>query len=193
MAYELVAIGTSYGGLDALREVLGNLPREFKAAVAIVQHVAPGPPRKMAVAQLQLDCALHVSEARDKDPIVGGEVVIAPSDYHLLVDEEGYSLSTEGLVRDVRPSADVLFESAADVYRDRAIGVVLTGYGNDGADGLRRIRAHGGLTIAIDPAEALAPEMPEAAISAGAVERVLPPVAIGQLLAALCGQKETIA
>ena len=110
----------------------------------------------------------------DKDRVIAGRVYIAPPDYHLLVDAGYFALSTDGRVLHARPSIDVLFESAADAYRDRLIGVVLTGASADGALGATRIKQRGGRVVAQNPASAESPVMPKAAIAAGAVDEILP-------------------
>jgi two-component system chemotaxis response regulator CheB len=114
-----------------------------------------------------------VVEPGDKDPIEPGHVYVAPADYHLLVDQEGFALSTEGAVHYSRPSIDVLFDSAADVYAERLAAVILTGANDDGAYGMQRVRRRGGLTIAQDPETAARPDMPRAAIATGAVQHVV--------------------
>jgi two-component system chemotaxis response regulator CheB len=122
---------------------------------------------------LQSHCALPVAEVNDKDRIIAGRVYLAPADYHLLVDVGHFALSTDARVCYARPSIDVLFESAADVYRDRVIGVILTGASSDGALGAARIKKLGGRVVAQDPATAESPVMPRAAINAGVVSEVL--------------------
>jgi two-component system chemotaxis response regulator CheB len=117
---------------------------------------------------------LQVCEAGDKDTICPGRVHVAPPDYHLYVEEGGFALSVDEAVQYSRPSIDVLFDSAADVYGARLIGVVLTGANDDGADGIRRIKRRGGATIAQDPKTAVRREMPDAAIATGDVDIVVP-------------------
>lgn len=169
----LVVVGTSMGGLQALSIVLSRLGADFALPVAVVQHRGTDGDAATLTRLLQLRCALPVSEANDKEPILGGHIYLAPPDYHLLVDGGRFALSTEARVQHARPSIDVLFESAADVFGARTLGVVLTGANADGAAGAARIRRRGGHVVAQDPATAEAPEMPAAAIRAGAVDRVL--------------------
>jgi two-component system chemotaxis response regulator CheB len=126
-----------------------------------------------------------VREAGDKDSIQPGRVYLAPPDYHLLVEPEGFALSTDEAVQYSRPSIDVLFDSAADTYGDRLIGVLLTGANEDGAYGLRRVRRRGGVTIVQDPETAERRTMPDAAIAAGAADLVLPLDGIAPKLAEL--------
>ncbi|HWL88492.1 MAG TPA: chemotaxis protein CheB, partial [Polyangiaceae bacterium] len=134
---------------------------------------------------LQRHSPMRVAEAEDKEPITRGRVYIAPADYHLLVDGRALALSTDLPVRFSRPSIDVLFESAADAFRHRLIGIVLTGKNHDGARGLSRIKDRGGLTIVQDPASAEGRAMPEGAIAQSRVDRVLALDAIGPFLAQL--------
>ena len=113
---------------------------------------------------LDRQSSLPVSEPDDKEIVLPGHAYLAPRDYHLLIEEKSFALSTEPPVAFARPSIDVLFESAADEYREHAIGVILTGANRDGAWGLARIKASGGLTLVEDPASAAFREMPAAAI-----------------------------
>lgn len=170
---KLVVVGTSLGGLHALEVVLRGLPADFPVPIAAVQHRGVEV-ETMLVPLLQHHCALPVTEASDKELLVGGHVYVAPPDYHLLVDGGRMALSTDERVLHARPSIDVLFESAADSYRAAVLGVVLTGASSDGTNGAMRIRRLGGRVVAQDPATAEAPEMPRAVIDAGAADRVLP-------------------
>jgi len=163
--------------------VLDCLPAEFALPVIVAQHLHPTHGSCLADL-LCARCALPVRESEDKDTIEPGTVYVAPPNYHLLVEnEETLTLSVDGKVNYSRPSIDVLFESAADVWGRSVVGVLLTGANRDGADGLRHIRDQGGLTIAQTPASAEQPVMPQAAIDAGAVDRALSLDEIGRLLA----------
>ncbi|HZZ71833.1 MAG TPA: chemotaxis protein CheB [Pirellulales bacterium] len=169
-----VAIGTSAGGLEALSTILPSLPPEFPLPILVVIHLSPHKDSLMAEL-LQAKCDLRVKEAEDKEPIVRGTVYFAPPDYHLLVEDDyRLSLSSEEAVNYSRPSVDVLFESAADAYGAGLIGVVLTGANQDGAAGLRKVQAEGGLALVQAPQSAYAPGMPEAALAACPSARVLP-------------------
>jgi two-component system chemotaxis response regulator CheB len=128
-----------------------------------------------------------VSDASDKEPIEAGRVYLAPPDYHLLVEPEGFALSTEGMVQHSRPSIDVLFDSAADVYSDELAAVVLTGANADGAYGLQRVKRRGGVTIVQDPATAEKRTMPDAAIATGAADHVVPLEQVASKLMELAG------
>jgi two-component system, chemotaxis family, protein-glutamate methylesterase/glutaminase len=179
----LVLIGASLGGLKAIQSVLSPLAAEFPLAVVIVQHRKSGGDTLTEL--LQKNCALPVTEAEDKMAIQPGHVYLAPADYHLLAEDGLLALSTDPPVNYARPSIDVLFESAADSYADRAVGILLTGANKDGAAGLAAIRARGGLTVAQDPKTAEAPKMPQAAINADVVDKILPLEEIGPFLARL--------
>jgi two-component system chemotaxis response regulator CheB len=178
-------MGASWGGLHAVETVLGGLPEGFRTPIAIAQHRAVASGSGALARMLSLRSGLEVREAGDKDAIEPGGVYIAPPDYHLLVESGGFALSIEEHVQHSRPSIDVLFDSAADTYGDRLIGVVLTGANEDGAYGVRRIKRRGGVTIAQDPASAERGDMPAAAIATGAVDHVLPLEEIGPRLGEL--------
>jgi two-component system chemotaxis response regulator CheB len=183
VGYDLIVIGSSWGGLSALERIIGALPRDFRTPIAIAQHRAVDSGSGALSAMLAAHSGREdLCEAGDKDAIEPGHIYIAPPDYHLLVEPDGFALSTEAAVRYSRPSIDVLFDSAADTYAERLIGVILTGANDDGAYGMMRIRRRGGLTIAQDPATAERPEMPAAAIVTGAVQHV---VALDEIAAML--------
>ena len=129
----------------------------------------------------------EVCEAGDKEPIEPGRVYLAPPDYHLLVEPDGFALSIDVQVQHSRPSIDVLLESAADVYGDRMIGVILTGANADGAEGLRRVKRRGGVTIVQDPETAEKRTMPDAAIATGAADHVVPLEQVASKLMELAG------
>jgi two-component system chemotaxis response regulator CheB len=172
----LVVVGTSLGGMRALEVILHGLGADFPLPIVVVQHRAAdldGQPSPLA-ALLQRHSALPVVEAADKDPLLGGRVYLAPADYHLLVDEGSLALSVDARVLHARPSVDVLFESAAEAYREGVLGVLLTGASADGTAGAQHIKRRGGTIIAQDPATCESPVMPGSAITAGVVDRVLP-------------------
>lgn len=187
MSADLVAMGASWGGLDAFRELLRDLPAGLDAAVVIAQHRSPESHQTAFRDLLGAVTRLRVCEAGDKDALRPGTVYIAAPDYHLLVDRGCLSLSTDEPVHHARPSIDVLLESAAESYRERCVGVVLTGANDDGARGLARVAELGGMAIVQDPAEAIRDEMPRAAIGAVPSARVLPTAEIAALLIELCG------
>ena len=162
--FKIVVIGTSLGGLHALQVLLPGLPKNFPLSVVIVQHRHKDSDDSLSVF-LQQYCSLPLTEAEDKEAIAPGRVYLAPPDYHLLVEVGHFALSTEAPVKQARPSIDVLFESAADAYGGRVIGVILTGASNDGSQGLLRIKSQGGLAIVEEPTTAESPTMPKAALA----------------------------
>jgi two-component system chemotaxis response regulator CheB len=186
-AHDLVVIGASWGGLDALRNLLRGLPGDLDATVAVAQHRAPESHPTAFRDLLGAVTLLDVTDAHDKEPLQRGTVFLAPPDYHLLIESEHFALSTDAAVSFSRPSVDVLFESAAEAARERCVGVVLTGANDDGARGLARVRELGGAAIVQDPASAERPEMPLAAAAAVPDAHVLPLEEIAGLLTALCG------
>jgi two-component system chemotaxis response regulator CheB len=173
-AFEIVAMASSAGGLNALSRVLSVLPQNFPAAIVIVQHLDP---RHRSVIANIMDrrTPLTVKEAQDGDLVSKGRVLIAPPDKHLLVNPDGtISLTQTELVHFVRPSADLLFESVAASYKDKAIAVMLTGSGRDGAMGVKAINKMGGTVIAQDEITCEFFGMPGAAIATGIVDFILP-------------------
>lgn len=165
---DAVVVGCSAGGLAALRTILARLPTDFAPAIVIVSHVGPGGGGSMARI-LDDSCRLPVTEAAEKDAVESGRIYVAPADYHLLIESDRtFSLSVDPPVNFSRPSIDVLFEAAADVYGAALVGVLLTGANDDGARGLEDIVAAGGTTVVQDPATAEAETMPRSAIERGA-------------------------
>lgn len=180
-----VVIGTSAGGVDALSVLLPALPPDAQAAVFVVIHLPRERP-SLLVDIFGAKCAAPVREAQDKEPVEPGTVYFAPPDYHLLVDAGPMTaLSADELVNFSRPSVDVLFESAADVYGPRLLGIVLTGASHDGAAGLRAVRAAGGRAVVQRPDTAQVPIMAEAALAATPSAAALSLAEIAGLLAAL--------
>ena len=173
VGYDIVLVGTSWGGLSALRTLVAGLPDDLGMAVTIVQHRHKDSDHLLRTL-LQERSTLTVCEVEDKMPIEHGTVYVAPPDYHTLVEPGHFSLSTEAPVRYSRPSIDVAFGSAADSYRHRVVGIVLTGANADGAEGLRMISDRGGLALVQDPDTAESPTMPRAAAKAVPRARVMP-------------------
>lgn len=182
MNYDLIAIGASWGGLRAVSEILSALPDDFDVAVVVAQHRRNDASDGGLAGILGLRTRLTVRDAEDKDPIEPGHIYLAPPDYHLLVDDRHFALSIDEPVNYARPSIDVLFESVAEAYRERAIGVILTGANWDGAAGLARIKALGGVAVVQDPARAERRDMPSAAIAATVADAVLPLEEIGPFI-----------
>ena len=190
MAYDVVAIGASWGGLAALKLLLGALPGDFAAPIAIVQHRMSSGDDELLPGLLNSATQLSVREATDKAPLVAGEVLVAPPGYHMLVEPGEVALSGDAPVQFSRPSIDVMLESASEAYRERAVGVILTGANEDGAEGLAAIRRRGGLAIVQDPADAMRPEMPQAALNAVPDARCLPLQDIAPALETMVGRIE---
>lgn len=184
----LVAIGASLGGLDALQVLLAELPPGLPASVVIVQHRLAEEESRLADL-LGARSALPVSEPMAAEPLHLGRVYLAPSGYHLLVEDGHASLSTEEPVRFARPSIDVLFESAAQSRGDATIAVVLTGASDDGARGAAQVAAAGGAVLIQSPAEARSPIAPEAALQRVPTAEELPLRAIAPRLAQLVGDR----
>lgn len=190
--YRAVAIGGSAGGAEALETLLSYLTDDFPLPILVVQHLHPADDGAFS-RQLARTVEPEVIEPCDKERIEAGRVYTAPANYHMVVEREGtIGLSIDGKVNFSRPSIDVLFESAANAWGREVTAVILSGASADGTEGMRAVRAAGGRTIAQDPAEARYPLMPQSAIDARVVERVLPAAAIGQLLHAL-GSREKAA
>ena len=185
MFFDLIVVGASWGGLDALTVLVRALPQDFAVPVVIVQHRGPDAESFLS-GLLQQWTGRKVLEPEDKDPIEPGHIYVAPANYHLLVERGELSLSVDEAVAYSRPSIDVLFESAADAYGPGVIGVVLTGANADGARGALRIKSRGGFVIAQDPETAESPAMPRAAIETARVDRILPLDRIGSFLVELC-------
>jgi two-component system chemotaxis response regulator CheB len=180
LAHDLEVVGSSFGGFDALKIVLGALPASFPVPLAIVQHL--GSSGNELATLLQRHTALVVLDAEDKAEARPGVAYLAPAGYHLLAELGSLALSVDPPVLHARPSIDVLFESAADVYGSHVVGVILTGTGRDGAAGLARIKQRGGRAIVQDPRTSLKSAMPEAALASTPVDWVLQLEEIGPRL-----------
>lgn len=183
-AYDIAVVGTSWGGLAALRELVSCLPADLSIPIVIVQHRHKESDDALS-RLLQDRTTLVVCEIEDKTPIECGRVFVAPPDYHLLVETDSFALSVDDPVRYARPSIDLTFCSAADHFGAGTIGVVLTGANADGAVGLRRIADRGGLALVQEPATAESPAMPAAAIKVVPSARVMTVGAIGSYIGEL--------
>jgi len=190
----IVAVGTSSGGLEALRALLGALPEDFPAPLCIVMHTAAETPGILA-AILNRSTALDVRYAADGSPLRAGRVYIAQADRHLLVEPGRLRVTAGPRKNRFRPAIDPLFRSVAQVFGPGAVGVLLTGSLDDGTSGLEVIKRLGGAAVVQDPADALFPEMPQSAIEHVAVDHVVPLAGMGPLLTELMrapGQKQAV-
>jgi len=176
---DAVVIGASAGGVDALLQILPAFGPATRQSIFVVIHIPRERPSLLAEIFANR-CQIPVREAEDKEPIEPGTIYVAPPDYHLLIDVSADSprrpsiaLAADGLVHFSRPSVDVLFESAAETYKERLLGIILTGANADGAAGLASIARHGGVTVVQQPETAHAPLMVESALKKGPVDFVL--------------------
>jgi two-component system chemotaxis response regulator CheB len=182
---DIVVVGASAGGIEALRSLVGALPADFPASVFVVQHLSPDAPSLLA-AILERAASLPVEGARDGERFRPAHVYVAPPDHHLLLDRGGVMRVTRGPKENrFRPAVDPLFRSAARAYGPRVVGCVLTGNLDDGTTGLLAVKRQGGTAVVQDPAEAVAPSMPLSAVRHVKVDYVLPLAEIGPLLVRL--------
>ena len=182
---DAIVIGTSAGGVEALLALLPALSPQLRAPVFVVLHLPPGQP-SLLVEIFSPRCRRPVVEADDKLPIEPGTVYMAPPDYHMLIEPDGrIALSADSPVHFSRPSIDALFESAADVYGDRLLGVILTGGSADGAAGLEAVQRAGGATIVQHPDDAQVPVMVKAALERVHADFVLSLTGIAELVSRL--------
>ncbi len=184
--YELIAVGGSWGAMHAFGRLLESLPDELDQPIVVALHRSPESIEGGLAAILAAHTRRPVRDVEDKDAIERGAVHLAPPDYHLLVERGTFALSVDERVNYARPSIDVLFESAAEAYGERVIGIVLTGANEDGAAGLARIKERGGVALVQDPETSERSAMPLAAIAATAADAVLPVDALGPFLYGLC-------
>jgi two-component system, chemotaxis family, protein-glutamate methylesterase/glutaminase len=168
----MIVIGGSLGGAEALNKILRRLPVDFAWPIVVVLH-RHRDSEGMLVPMVQRGCALPVVEPEDKDPIEAGRVYLCPPDYHLMLDEDCFMLSTDDPINFARPSIDALFESAAEWRCKRVVAVVLSGAGSDGSAGARRVKERGGIVVVQDPATAEGTWMPAAALAATQTRHVL--------------------
>ena len=172
--YEAIVIGSSAGGLNALKVLFRGLSEGFHIPLIIVQHISADSENYLI--QILNDIrVLQVKEADEKEQPMPGMAYLAPPNYHLLLEpDRTFTLTIDERVNYARPSIDVLFETAAEAYKDKLIGIILTGANNDGSRGLKRIKDLGGLTIVQDPDTAEVESMPRAAIQATLTDHILP-------------------
>ncbi|USX12859.1 chemotaxis protein CheB [Oxalobacteraceae bacterium OTU3CAMAD1] len=171
--HRVIAIGGSFGAMRVLLKIVSALPADFPGTLLIVTHIGA---RRSALAEiLAKDSVLPVRDARDGAPVAAGVVLLAPADYHMLVSEDGSTVRLHHGAKEnhARPAIDPLFRSVAVAYGKQAIGVILTGYLDDGAAGLQAIKSLGGCAIVQDPADAAAASMPSMALASVAVDMML--------------------
>ena len=165
MQYEAIVIGVSSGGMIALKFIFSTLPADFSIPIIVVQHMSARSDNEW-IKLLNNKSNLIIKEADEKEKIETGNVYFTPANYHLLIEKDRtFSLTIDEPVNFARPSIDVLFETAAEAYKSRLIGIVLTGSNNDGAKGIKRIKEYGGLAIIQDPETAESSTMPASAIA----------------------------
>jgi two-component system chemotaxis response regulator CheB len=179
-----IVMGGSLGGMQSAQAILQALPADFALPIVICLHRPPDD-EDMLTPLLQRGCALRVSEVVDKEPLAAGRVYVAPPDYHVLIEADSLSVSVDERVNHARPSIDVLFESAALVYGARAIGVILSGAGVDGAQGAAAIERSAGTVLIESPETALRSDLPVAAMAAAAASQRLPLLQIATALSEL--------
>jgi len=168
-----VVIGSSAGGLNALKTIFRKLENDFNLPVIIVQHISPDSENYLIHILNELK-KMKVKEADEKETPQNGMAYIAPPNYHLLLEPDRmFTLTVDERVNYARPSIDVLFETAAEAYKEHLIGIILTGANNDGSKGLKKIKEFGGLAIVQDPENAEVDSMPRAAIQATHVDMIL--------------------
>jgi two-component system chemotaxis response regulator CheB len=187
----IVVIGASAGGMDALTRLLAQLPRGFPAAIFVVVHIAPDATGAALLAALNRAGNLPCAEARDGQAFVMGHVYVAPPDHHLLVGKGRMKVTKGARENRSRPSIDPLFRSAAVAYRNKVIGVVLTGYLDDGTAGLDAVQRCGGVSVVQEPSDAAYPDMPQNALNRVVDAHRVPLAEMGALLVTLVQRKAT--
>jgi two-component system chemotaxis response regulator CheB len=189
---DAIVIGASAGGVEALSALLPAIPADYRGAIFVVLHLPRERP-SLLVDIFRPRCALAVREAEDKEAVAPGTIYFAPSDYHLLVDDgPALALSIDEPVNFSRPSIDVLFESAAEIYGPRLLGIILTGASQDGAAGLEAVARAGGTTCVQDPATAQSPLMVESALRRVRAHYVLGLDGLADLLRAVTVETDPI-
>lgn len=189
MSYEAIVIGVSLGGMNAMKIMFSLLPKGFKTPIIIVQHISAHSDSQW-IQLLNDTYSIDIKEADEKEKIENGNVYFAPPNYHLIIEKnKTFSLTIDERVNYARPSIDVLFESTADAYKNKLIGIILTGSNSDGTNGIKRIQECGGLAIVQDPKTAEVAYMPTSAIAAIQPDYILSLEDIIKLLIKLDKQK----
>jgi two-component system, chemotaxis family, protein-glutamate methylesterase/glutaminase len=181
---DIIVVGASAGGIEALKTMAGGLPRDLPASVFVVLHTSPESPDVLAEILARAG-ALPASSAVDGERIQPGRIYVAPPDRHLIIEPNRVRLTRGPKENRFRPAVDPLFRSAAQVYGPRVVGVILTGNLDDGTAGLWAVKRLGGTAIVQDPAEALAPSMPRSALRQVRVDHCLPVAEVAPVLARL--------
>lgn len=183
---EMIVIGTSAGGVDILKKIAPSFRKNGKIKVAVVIHLSPSGPN-LIPSLLEDECQLRVKEAEPGEPMEADTIYIAPPDYHLCLEPNHImTLSTEEHVNFSRPSIDVLFDSAAYAFREKSMGILLTGANNDGAIGLKTIQNMGGKTVIQKPEEAEWDVMPQSALEIMKPDHILTTEEIKKLIQSIC-------
>ncbi len=171
--FEVVVIGSSAGGLSALERILERLNPNLVVPIIICQHMASDTGDAM-LQLLKKHSVIDMNEPLDKEEVKGNKVYLAPADYHLAIEsDKTFSLTQGPRINYSRPSIDVLFETSAEAFLDKTLGIILTGANSDGTNGFKAIKEFGGTTIAQDPVEAMVATMPRSAINAGLADYIL--------------------
>jgi two-component system chemotaxis response regulator CheB len=187
--HDIIVIGTSVGGVDALQRLIGSLPANLPSSVFVVMHTAPQEPGLLPEI-LRKTSALPVRHGVEGEKIVHGRVYVSPPDLHLMVNGARIRVARGPKENFHRPAVDALFRTAAESYGPRVVGVVLTGNLDDGTAGLHAIKSLGGVAIVQDPQEAVAPSMPQSALRNVKVDHCLPLAKIGPLLVRLATTRD---
>ena len=181
--HDIIVIGASAGGVEAISRVIADLPRDVRAAILVVLHISRG--RSLLPEILTRAGRLPAAHPTDGEPLQYGRIYVAPPDHHMIIDGGAVRVVRTASENGVRPALDPLFRSAARTYRSRVVAVILTGTLDDGTAGMLAVKQGGGITIAQDPNEAFSPGMPRSAVNAGAIDHIVPLRDIPVLLTAL--------
>lgn len=191
-AATIIVIGTSAGGMDAMGRLVAQLPSDFPSATFIVQHMSADSTGEMLVKALAEKGKLPCSHPQDGEKILAGHIYVAPSDHHMLVEKDVILITKGARENRSRPSIDPLFRSAAVAYGSGVIGVLLTGYLDDGTSGMIAISRCGGTCIVQDPVDAAYPDMPQNALNNLKIDHCVPLARMGALLVELAGKASTL-